>query len=67
MRTQERKVKDTKILDITKAVSLFIMIMYCFFNEFLLTYIGGALCIAAVTFMVIPRRYINHLLDTQEE
>ena len=67
MRNIEEKKRDTMILNVIKATCIFIMMMFCFFNDFLLDHIGGMICIFAISFMVIPRRYINHLLDTLDD
>ena len=67
MRNIEEKKRDTMILNITKAICIFIMIIYCFFNDFLLDHIGGMICIFAISFMVITRKLINWSLDNLEE
>ena len=67
MRTDKERERDTKVLNAVKAVSIFIMIMYCFFNDFLLNHIGGMICILAISFMIVPRRVFNHLLDTMDD
>lgn len=66
MRTKEQKRKDTMILNIIKAISILILVMYCFFNEFLLNHIGGLVCIVAASFMIVPRKVINKILDEPE-
>lgn len=67
MRTDKERKRDTKVLNIIKAICIFIMMMYCFFNEFLLNHIGGLICILAISFMIVPRQHINHLLETLDD
>lgn len=67
MRTDKEKKRDTKVLNIIKAICIFIMMMYCFFNDFLLDHIGGMICILAIVFMIVPRWYINRVLDSDDE
>ena len=67
MRNIEEKKRDTMILNVIKAICIFIMTMFCFFNDFLLDHIGGIICIFAISFMVIPRKLINWSLDNLEE
>lgn len=66
MRTDKERKRDTKVLNIIKAICIFIMMMYCFFNDFLLDHIGGLPCILAISYMIVPRKITNRVLDSDD-
>ena len=67
MRTEKQYKRDTYYLNLTKEVSVFTMMAYSLFNNFMMTSFGPMIAVLAIVFMFIPRQWINELLDKEED